>query len=219
MHSATEDLTHRPDPGPRVSILIPAAGFGRRMGGRDKLLEEVTAGEPLLQRVVVRAKATGAPVLVGVKPQDTARRAVLDGLGVHIVTVDDAEDGMGASLNALAQAVSGKASGVMILPADMPDLETEDLLTLITRFEADGGKAPVQAMTSDGAPGHPVIFPASALPALRALSGDTGAKSILKGFGTSVIRHPLADQRALVDLDTPEAWTAWRLNSSADAPR
>jgi CTP:molybdopterin cytidylyltransferase MocA len=42
------------------------------------------------------------------------------------------------------------------------------------------------------------------------LSGDEGAKRILSQEASRVHLVPLADDRALVDLDTPEDWAAWR---------
>ena len=53
-----------------------------------------------------------------------------------------------------------------------------------------------------------MIFPAAILPALRHLTGDSGARDILR---THPVRHvALPGLRATTDLDTPEAWAAWR---------
>jgi CTP:molybdopterin cytidylyltransferase MocA len=76
-----------------------------------------------------------------------------------------------------------------------------------------GTKAPdaiLRAAGEDGRPGHPVLFPADLLPELAALTGDTGARSVLARHGPRVHLVPLSGARALTDLDTPEAWAAWR---------
>mgnify|MGYP006910720262 CR=1 FL=1 len=44
--------------------------------------------------------------------------------------------------------------------------------------------------------------------ALIQLSGDQGARALLKTVSVHDIALP--GQRALTDLDTPEAWAAWR---------
>ena len=85
-----------------IPILIPAAGASRRMGGHDKLLEEV-AGEAILRRVARLALAQATRVLVSLP--DTGmfalgRRAALAGLGVTILPVSDAHEGLAASLRA-----------------------------------------------------------------------------------------------------------------------
>ena len=81
-----------------VAGLVLAAGFSRRMQGRDKLLCEVD-GVVLLRRAVLSMLDGGlAPVAVVLPPDGQMRRAALDGLDVQFVTVDDPERGMGRSL-------------------------------------------------------------------------------------------------------------------------
>jgi CTP:molybdopterin cytidylyltransferase MocA len=58
--------------------------------------------------------------------------------------------------------------------------------------------------------GNPVLFGRRHFPALRALSGDTGAKAVITANLASVFDLPVTDESVLVDLDTPEAWSAWR---------
>lgn len=212
-------------------VLIPAAGAGRRMRGGDKLLETVD-GLPLLARQGARAQATGWPVLVtlppgaaGVARAEALRRAGADagasagysgqdaGSGGGIVwrCVPEAGEGMAASLRAGAEAALGAgAPGMMVLPADMPDLDTSDLLLLGAAFAAGPAGSIIQATAEDGTPGHPVILPARLLPQITRLSGDTGARALLRANPGAVIRRALPGRRALTDLDTPEAWAAWR---------
>ncbi|MCX8507984.1 MAG: NTP transferase domain-containing protein, partial [Rhodobacteraceae bacterium] len=46
-----------------LTILIPAAGAARRMGGRDKLMEPVQ-GLPILRHVAVLCLTVGCPTWV-----------------------------------------------------------------------------------------------------------------------------------------------------------
>ena len=66
----------------------------------------------------------------------------------------------------------------------------------------------IRASTADGRAGHPVIFPARLWPDLVRLQGDQGARDMLKSEAVQLC--PLPGQHALTDLDTPEAWAAWR---------
>ena len=97
----------------------------------------------------------------------------------------------------------------MVLPPDMPAIETEDLALLIAAFE-DNPMQITQATTSDGIAGHPVVFPKHMLGAFAQLSGDHGAAMILRAHKDDIIHVALKDNRARLDLDTPEAWNAWR---------
>lgn len=187
-----------------MHILIPAAGASSRMRGRDKLLETID-GVPLLARQVQAALATGAPVLVTLPLDDTARRKVLAGMETTLRAID-AGEGIAASLRAGAGwALERKARGLMILLADMPDITSDDIRRTAQDFD---GSSVLRGTDIRGRPGHPVILPARLLPAMQALQGDTGAKDMLKSETIKTI--PLPGYHATTDLDTPEAWADWR---------
>lgn len=191
-----------------VLILILAAGASSRMRGGDKLLEPV-AGVPQLARITRAAVATGARVLVALPPDRPARSEAVTGLA-ETLTVADAATGMAASIRAgVAQAA--QAAGLMILPADMPELTAADLAAVLAGF-ASAPDLIWRGATSTGKAGHPVIFPTFDFAALGALQGDTGARSVLQAQAGRIRLIALPDQHALTDLDTPEDWAAWRSN-------
>jgi CTP:molybdopterin cytidylyltransferase MocA len=192
----------------RVLILLPAAGASSRMRGRDKLLEPVR-GQPLLRDRVAMALDTGLDVLVTLPPDRPARAEVLRDLtdpGLHVVTVADAATGLSASLRTgAAHALDHNHTALMVVLPDLPELFTDDLNTVL---QAHDRTSITRATSHDGTAGHPVIFPADILSALRHLTGDDGARDILRAHP---VRHvTLPGCRATTDLDTPEAWAAWR---------
>jgi CTP:molybdopterin cytidylyltransferase MocA len=189
-----------------AAILLLAAGASRRMRGADKLLEPV-GGEPLLRRQARAAVAAGAPVVVTLPPAAGARRAALEGLEVLHVPVADAAEGMGASIRAGVAALPAGATGVLVLLADLPEITADDLRTMLDRHRT-APDAVLRATAEDGRPGHPVLFPARLFPALGRLTGDAGAREVLGP--EAVVPVALAGERAVTDLDTPEAWLAWR---------
>ena len=176
------------------------------MRGGDKLLELVGT-EPMLRRQARVARETCAHVLVTLRPNDPARLTVLQGTDVTILPVPDAAEGLAASIRAGASVV--KNSALMILPADMPDLTTSDLRTLIDAFDQSPNQI-IRAMAADGTPGHPVIFPVDCVDYLMALTGDAGARSVLNAQNHRISLIVIPDQHATTDLDTPEDWAAWR---------
>ena len=196
----------------RLAIVIPAAGASRRMGDRDKLLEPVD-GTPLLRRMADIALAVCDTVIVTLPEDRLGRSEALEGLGVRHVPVPDASDGMSASLRRAASELDGTTDGLMILPADMPDLTEEDLRQVAKAFADASGEFIVQATGADGTPGHPVVFPADLLPLFADLTGDEGARAILQAHRLRLIRVALPDAHATTDLDTPDAWTRWRANN------
>ena len=178
------------------------------MRGADKLLEPV-AGQPLLRHQAQTALATGAPVLVTLAPDRPARARALDGLPVIALTVPDPGEGLSASIRTGVAALPDTAAAVMILLADLPDLTPADLALMLDTFRNDPAAPILRATASDGTPGHPVIVPRRHFPALLALSGDDGARHLLRD-APDLRRIALPGTRATTDLDTPEAWAAWR---------
>lgn len=191
----------------RLALLLLAAGQSSRMRGADKLLEPI-AGQPLLAHMIGQAQATGRPVFVTLPALDHPRASTLQ--GATPIAVPDAAEGMGASIRRGIAALPSTTEGVLMLPADMPELTTGDFTKLIEGFEGPEGPI-LRATGTEGGEirqGHPVLFPRRCFAALTALQGDAGARSVLRGEDLKLVALPEA--RALTDLDTPEAWAAWR---------
>ena len=186
-----------------ATILIPAAGASSRMRGGDKLLEPVD-GLPCLRAMADRALAVTPDVIVTLPRADHPRAATLDGLDVVRVIVPDALLGMSRSLVAGAAAVpSGHA--LMVLPADMPGLQVEDIATIAARSD---GQSIIRGADQAGRAGHPILFPPALVPDFASLTGDRGAAPLLSR--AHVLLVPLSGDRATLDLDTPEDWAAFR---------
>ncbi len=189
-----------------LPILILAAGASTRMGTRDKLLEPVGAGLTLLRDRIDAAAATGQDVFVTLPAQAMApdRWAILKGSGATGVAVPEAAGGLSVSLAAGIAALPHGADGAMILPADMPDITTADMLAVLRAFDP---KRLVRA-SAGARPGHPVLFPRDWFVRLGQLSGDKGARDLIRQADPYLI--PLPDRHAVTDLDTPEDWAEWR---------
>ncbi|WP_050527263.1 nucleotidyltransferase family protein [Pseudorhodobacter aquimaris] len=198
---------------PPVTVLVLAAGASRRMRGVDKLLEPV-AGQPLLRRIVGSALGTGAPVLVALPRNNPARRAALAGLAASIIPVANTQEGMANTLRKGVAALP-RTNAVMVLLADMPEIDTSDLATMIAVYCTAPQKIH-RATSQDGVPGHPVIFPPWAHDDLLALQGDAGARAVVTKHARAVIAVPLTAAHATTDLDTPEDWAKWRAASNGD---
>ena len=189
-----------------IPILLLAAGQSSRMHGRDKLLEEID-DTPILSLLSARAIKVG-PVFVTLPDLNHPRRKALP-RGATVVPVADAANGMSHSLKAGVSALPDTATGVIILPTDMPDITTDDLITIKTHSQQNLIPI-VRATTSDGKPGHPIYFARSLFTLLQNLSGDRGAYQICQDYSAQTKFVPLKGQRARLDLDTPEEWESYR---------
>ena len=193
---------------PPPAILVLAAGASSRMRGADKLLEEID-GTPLVLRAVRAACAAASEVLVALPP-DSPRRAWLTDLPARVLEVEDRA--MSASIRAGVAAC--RADALTIHLADMPEIGAAELGLVVSTWRSTDASI-LRATSADGMPGQPVTFARTQFPALAALSGDVGARSLLDEARMTHIALP--GEAAVTDLDTPEAWTAWRRKRSEQA--
>jgi len=193
-----------------ITVLLLAAGGSTRMRGADKLLETLE-GEPLLRRSARTALASHAQeTLVVLGANQSARRVALEGLPIRIVLNENWQGGMGCSIAAGAAAVARETRGVMVMPADMPDLTPALLNRLIDAMPMDAPQMILRPQTMQGKPGNPVLFGADHIPALSALDGDEGARALLARHRDSIRFIDTGGTAILTDLDTAQAWATYR---------
>lgn len=192
-------------------ILILAAGSSSRMRGRDKLLEPVD-GVPLLRLQARRALELGLPVYVAVPSADHPRVGALADLPVTVLAIPEAAEGMSGTLRG-AMAALNSGQNVLLLLGDLAEIESGDL-----RAVANGPTiAPTariwRGQTQDGKPGHPILFHSSLLGEFSALEGDSGGDPIVRRHRDETVLIALPGNRARRDLDTPEDWETFRLET------
>ena len=191
-----------------LAIIILAAGKSSRMRGKDKLTQSV-GGEPQIRRIVLAACDTTRNVFITLPDAAHPRASLLLGLNVQIVPVPEAHLGMGRSIAAAVSALKDPSiQGAMIVPADMPELTQLDLQTIGQAFISKPS-AIIQATTPTGNIGHPVVFPRTTFEKLKSLSGDRGARDVIRANARLHHAVPLPNSHAKTDLDTPEEWHEW----------
>lgn len=161
---------------PAHGAIVLAAGASKRLG-RPKQLVEI-GGEPLLRRVVDAVLATAPLECVVVLDESAPFDAVLATLDVRIVRIADAATGMAASLRAGVAALDAECAGALVVVTDQPALDAHHLHALCTAWRA----APAFALASTyaGILGVPALLPRSWFDAVATLSGDIGARELLR---------------------------------------
>jgi CTP:molybdopterin cytidylyltransferase MocA len=124
--------------------------------------------------------------------------ARIDFLDAEPVICEDWHEGQAASLRC-GLAALGSTDRVLVTLGDQPLISSQ----VIARFihEPPGTRA-----VYDGLPGHPVVLGPAQLEALAQLSGDHGARDLLRGCRTIECGH-LCSCR---DIDTPDDLEAIR---------
>jgi molybdenum cofactor cytidylyltransferase len=198
-----------PEKGRNVAALVLAAGRSTRMGGPNKLLEEI-GGRPLARIAVEQVLASRArPVTVVTGHQRERVERALAGLPVKFVHNPDYAQGLSTSLKTGIAAVAAEADGVIVCLGDMPQVSAALIDRLLSAFSPAHG-ALVVIPTIDGKRGNPVVWSRRFFPDLMAVEGDVGARHLIGGYAEAVIEVPVDDAAALTDVDTPEALIAVR---------
>ena len=190
---------------PEFEAVVLAAGAGRRFGG-GKLLAPWAGGALLdgalaaafaapARRVIVVTGTAAAEVEAAARDFAARSGAASRLLVVHAA---DHDEGMGASLRRAAAELPADCAGAFVFLGDMPRVPHAVLEGLAQAVRAG---APAAAPVFEGRRGHPALIGKVLLPQLRALTGDAGARAILKDLGGALALVTAPDDGVLFDVD------------------
>lgn len=171
------------------TVLVLASGRGTRFtasGGQGNKLQALLGTRTVLQRTL-----------------DAVR---VSGLAWYLE--DSGQPGMGDSIAAAVRA-TGDAAGWLILPGDLPLIQSDTLRAVAAALRQHAVVVPVYR----GQRGHPVGFAPECGPALRALQGGAGGAPVVAVHGAFEL--PVDDLGCVTDIDTvAELQVAARLLSA-----
>ncbi len=180
--------------------VVLAAGLSSRMGGPNKLLE-LYSGKPLLAHALETVAGLGLMDCVVVTGRDQDRVAMMaKQAGVRFIHNTQPRDGMGRSIAAGVGALNKNNSGNFIVLGDMPHITANDFLTLATRFTPRSIIVPRFGEQR----GHPVLFSSAYRSRLLTLTGDIGARAVIKAHISEVIEVEMPHAGILIDFDQPD---------------
>ncbi|NLE76206.1 MAG: HAD-IIA family hydrolase, partial [Chloroflexi bacterium] len=193
-----------------VAAVILAAGASRRMG-RPKQLLRWGPGQPtLLAHTLAEVqRAPFAQVIVVLGWQAERMLPEVEGVGVTTVVNPAWAEGLSSSLRAGLEAMDPQVQAALFVLADQPGLTADLLQRLVGAYTATGG--PIVAPTLEGQPRPPVLFDRALFPALRALRGDQGGRSLLHSGQHRLVGVAVNEEWAVRDMDTPADYAAWGL--------
>ncbi len=178
--------------------ILLAAGNGSRMN-TDKLLIPfgdstvfTSALQPLLESKLI------SEVVVVVNPSfDLA----LDDPKCTVVVNHGYQEGMASSLRVGLMAATAGAEAYVIALGDMPRINRAVVDHCVSMFQASEKR--ILVPTFNAQHGHPVVFDRKCKRDLMKLTGDVGARRIIKENPDLVHFLPVDDDGVLYDVDTP----------------
>ncbi|MEO7220895.1 MAG: nucleotidyltransferase family protein [Devosia sp.] len=176
----------------RVVAIVLAAGRAERFGS-DKLLYPLD-GKPLAEHIAITLADLPLAARIAICPSgNSARCNLFQRHGFDIVDNPHPEHGMGTSIALGAQrAIELSADTLLVCLADMPFVTRGHLQALLSL------DASAVATESGGTRSPPAAFARAVLPELLTLTGDKGARDLLRTAATVP-----ADPAFVRDFDTP----------------
>ncbi|ASU39049.1 molybdopterin-guanine dinucleotide biosynthesis protein MobA [Herbaspirillum sp. meg3] len=195
----TSVISSSASPSSRFVGLLLAAGKGSRFdpsGADNKLLAPLSDTDDCVVAAAARKLLAALPVVAVVNSLqgEVARR--LAAMGCQVVECRDAGEGMSASLMCGIRHTKD-ATGWLIALGDMPHVQTSTHGGLLAALK-DGVDLAVPVYL--GKRGNPVAFGRKHLDGLLQLSGDRGARELLKSSPVNEI--PVNDPGIHRDIDT-----------------
>jgi molybdenum cofactor cytidylyltransferase len=185
---------------PRVACVLLAAGGSRRLGTPKQLVR--WHSRPLLVHALGAAHAAlphGPLVVVlgagALRLRSLVRRTAP---GATVVTNARWAEGLATSLQAGLAAIPLGTRAILVTLVDQPHVDARALQRLLRAWRRKPGVP--AAARYDGRAGVPAVLPSRSLQSLRALTGDSGARGLLRGAAVlTLVDMP----EATLDIDTP----------------
>lgn len=200
---------------PKIAAIVLAAGTSSRMGANKLLL--ALDGRPLVAHVMEAACASSADAVMVVLGNEADRvAAALSACRMRRVDNPRYAEGLSTSLQAGLNALANDSDGALILLADMPRISPDTLEAILAAARQTPER--IIAVNQSGRPAPPVYWPRAFFPALHAIHGDEGGRSVLLKAGDAVrLIEPTTPDETL-DVDAPEDYQRIRgKRENADA--
>ena len=188
----------------RVGLVLLAAGGSRRLGSPKQLVRD-TGGKSLVRRASETALGSRCrPVTVVLGAEADRSAAELTGLDLRLTVNPDWQTGLASSLKAGLDALleAGPLDAAVVMLCDQPRV-TSALLDSLLTASADTG-CQIAACEYGGTLGVPALFAQPLFADLQALTGDEGARRVIRAYAGPVAKIPFPGGET--DIDTaPDA--------------
>lgn len=202
-----------------ISAIVLAAGLSSRMQGEHKLTKD-WQGSPLINHCLNTLETLNLnhiSLVLGNNAEEIKTLINLD--NITIIQNPSPEQGLSQSIKIGLTTLPENTDATFITLADMPLVQQSDYLSLINAFSQDKS---ICVPTHKKQTGNPVLFGRQWFEEISDLTGDKGAKSIIKANEKHVSFVAVETSGILRDLDTADdfksknACSLWRQDDNGN---
>ncbi len=191
-----------------IATILLAAGRSSRLGQPKQLLRQ--GGETLVRLMTQLALSLNAgPVTVVLGANERVIRPEIADLPVQIIYNEQWQSGMASSLRAgLTSLANESVDAFLVLLTDQPYV-TPNLLQQLIDLRRQSGRGIVACQYGEpDQVGVPALFDISYLPHFLTLTGDMGARKLIRQHPNDCATLPFP--LGIIDLDTPDDVVNWQ---------
>ena len=187
--------------GHKIKKILLAAGQSKRFGDKNKLLAMIN-GKPIINHILDTLFEIYDPseLIVIVGYEHKIIKNLIFNKDIKILENINYKKGIGTSIALGINNLDTEINGVMIIPADMPYINSKDLINLEKKFMEHNCEKVVMPVHNSRI-GNPAILPRNYFNTLKNLKDDFGAKSLIRKKDMITLKTEFG---TTFDIDTKE---------------
>ena len=194
--------------GIKISCLVLAAGLSSRMTIGNKLLLKVKSLTIVEKTIKNLFDSNIDSFFIILGYQSNLLSKVLKNFKIPLIKNEAYKKGISSSIKKGISLIDHKSNGVMICLADMPKITSKTYNILIEKFKKFyNSSTPLIILPEyNGETGNPVILSNHFFSELKEISGDIGAKYLIKKNKKYIKKVNISDSYILEDIDDLEKY-------------
>ena len=183
-----------------ISAILLAAGQSKRILKENKLVK-IYKGKPLINHILeslIKSKIQKIIIVLGYEG-NKVKKTTLKSKKIIFVVNKNYKKGISSSIKLGIKKIHKKNKGFIIVQADMPFVKSLHINKIYNSLSKK--KNLIHAMRFKNITGNPIGFKTSVISKFRKISGDTGAKYMVKRLKKDTHFIKIGSNKIFKDLD------------------
>ena len=183
-----------------ISAILLAAGKSKRLKGENKLIKNFK-GKPLINHILkslIKSKIQKIIIILG-HEKNKVKKATLKSKKISFAINKNYKKGISSSIKLGIKKIHKKNKGFIIVQADMPFVKSLHINKIYNSLSKKNNL--IHVMRFKNIIGNPIGFKTSVISKFRKISGDTGAKYMVKRLKKDTHFIKIGSNKIFKDLD------------------